>query len=94
MGQWATIIPGIIVSCGTLLVVWLVRTGVRSIKETVATKEFVTDSLKVHGDALMGRIGEMFVRTSNQNQVNADVENRLRNTEAALALKTASIPPR
>lgn len=83
---WPQVGAAAIVSICTGIVTFAVKRATKML-ENVATKEFVTVSLATHGTLLKTEIGEMFVRSSSQSLVNADVEARIRRVENAFGVK-------
>lgn len=84
--MWPQIVTAIAVSTCSAIVTILVQKTTKKL-ENVATKDFVTGQLSWHGEQLEKRIGEMFVRASTQQIVNADVEARVRRVETAFGIK-------
>lgn len=75
----------IVAICSTAVTMIVNRAA--KVMNNVATKEFVTGALANHGAQLKSEIGDMFVRASTQNVVNADIEARVRRVEAAFGVK-------
>lgn len=81
-----TIISGSVVGACSLFIAYLAKKISLSVGN-LATKDFVTASLLSHGVVLKAEIGDMFVKSSNQQIVNTDIELRIRHIEQAFGIK-------
>lgn len=84
--MWPQIVTAVAVSTCSAIVTLLVQKTSKKL-ENVATKDFVTGQLAWHGEQLEKKIGDMFVKSSTQGIVNADVEARIRRVEHAFGVK-------
>jgi hypothetical protein len=74
---WPNIVTGVVVAACALLVTKIVNGAVKKL-DNIATKDFVTSSLVLHGTQLKSEISDMFVKASIQQVVNQDLQTRMR----------------
>src|SRR5229473_3217886 len=82
--QWPPIVAAVVVSAASWVVTAIVRkasTKVSEMLDNVATRDFVTDTMKEHRAKVLAEISEMFVKSSFQQVSNNDIELRMRRIE-------------
>lgn len=83
-GSWTAIVPGIIVSVVSFIVLWVVKRAAQALKDTwenLATRDFVSTTLAEHRKAMLQEIEQVLLKFTAQDRRNADVERRLRRIE-------------